>query len=296
MQWNIFTRYSSENATDAKRSAKCTIRGRYKQIKQVYEENTPYLLTGTESPSDVKFDTTQGNSEEQTVVLKLDQSFEEFTPEKQDNLLKVIRNLVITSTTADDEKSDIKIDSIRRGSTIVELRLTPEQAGLLWVASRNGALGDFDVLDLKIKDDFKKVEHSPRIFIGHGRSFVWRDLKDFLVDKLNLQYEEFNRESAVGIAISERLSSMLDSCCFAFLVLTAEDLHSDGTIHARENVVHEVGLFQGKYGVRKAIVLLEEGCSEFSTITGLGQIRFPKGQVIAKSEEIRAVLKREGLF
>ena len=27
--------------------------------------------------------------------------------------------------------------------------------------------------------------------------------------------------------------------------MTAEDEHADGTKHARENVIHEVGLFQG---------------------------------------------------
>ena len=34
----------------------------------------------------------------------------------------------------------------------------------------------------------------------------------------------------------------------------------------------------------------------FSNIQGLGQIRFPKGQVSACYEEIRLVLEREGLL
>ena len=50
----------------------------------------------------------------------------------------------------------------------------------------------------------------------------------------------------------------------AFLVLTAEDEQTDGTLHARENVIHEAGLFQGRLGFEKAIILLEEGCQEFS--------------------------------
>jgi predicted nucleotide-binding protein len=44
------------------------------------------------------------------------------------------------------------------------------------------------------------------------------------------------------------------------------------------NVVHEAGLFQGRLGFERAIILLEEGCKSFSNIEGLGQIRFPKGQ------------------
>lgn len=85
-----------------------------------------------------------------------------------------------------------------------------------------------------------------RVFIGHGRSPLWREFKDFLQDRLGLQWDEFNRESVAGIMISERLSAMLDAASFAFLIMTAEDEHADATIHARENVVHEVGLFQGQ--------------------------------------------------
>ncbi len=49
-----------------------------------------------------------------------------------------------------------------------------------------------------------------------------------------------------------------------------------GVCQARMNVIHEAGLFQGRLGFTKAILLLEDGCSEFSNIQGLGQIRFPK--------------------
>jgi hypothetical protein len=50
------------------------------------------------------------------------------------------------------------------------------------------------------------------------------------------------------------------------------------------------------FGFTRAIVVLEEGCQEFSNIHGLGQIRFPKGRIAAAFEEIRKVLEREGLL
>ena len=135
-----------------------------------------------------------------------------------------------------------------------------------------------------------------RVFIGHGRSPIWRELKDFLSDRLELRWDEFNREAVAGITTFGRISEMLDSASFAFLIMTAEDEHSDATTHARQNVVHEVGLFQGKLGPRKAIILLEEGCNEFSNIVGLSQIRFPSGRISAVFEEIRRVLEREGVM
>mgnify|MGYP003576374926 FL=1 len=134
------------------------------------------------------------------------------------------------------------------------------------------------------------------IFIGHGRSKVWRDLKDFVQDRLRLPYDEFNRVPVAGITNIARLSEMLDSAAWAFVIMTAEDEQVDGKLQARMNVIHEVGLFQGRLGFTKAIVLLEEGCEEFSNIQGLGQIRFPKGNIAAKFEEIRQVLERENVL
>ena len=135
-----------------------------------------------------------------------------------------------------------------------------------------------------------------KVFIGHGGSKVWRDLKDFLQDRLRLDYDEFNREPAAGLSTKERLVAMLNSVSFAFLVLTAEDETAEGVKQARQNVVHEVGLFQGRLGFERAIILLEDGCAEFSNIVGVTQIRFPKGDILAKSEEVRRVLEREGII
>ena len=78
--------------------------------------------------------------------------------------------------------------------------------------------------------------------------------------------------------------------------MTAEDEQVDGKQNARQNVIHEAGLFQGRLGFERAIILLEEGCEEFSNVKGLGQIRFPNGNVSAAFEDIRKVLERERLL
>jgi len=135
-----------------------------------------------------------------------------------------------------------------------------------------------------------------RAFIGHGHSSLWRELKDFLKDRLKLDWDEFNREATAGKSTKERLEEMLREADFAFLVLTGEDEHPDGSFHPRENVIHEAGLFQGRLGFARAIILREDGCTEFSNIHGLTQIPFPKKRISAIFEEVRRVLEREGML
>jgi predicted nucleotide-binding protein len=134
------------------------------------------------------------------------------------------------------------------------------------------------------------------VFIGHGRAGAWRELKDFIQDRVRLPWDEFNRVPVAGVTNVARLSEMLDAASIAFLVMTAEDEMADGTAQARMNVIHEAGLFQGRLGFGRAIVMFEEGCAEFSNAAGLGQIRFPRGNIAAAFEEVRRVLEREGLI
>jgi predicted nucleotide-binding protein len=136
--------------------------------------------------------------------------------------------------------------------------------------------------------------NSNKIFIGHGKSLQWLKLKEFIVDRLALPCEEFNSEPTPGIHTTQRLETMLSQTRMAFLVMTAEEKHADGTLQTRPNVIHEVGLFQARLGPRRAIVMIEDGCAEFSNLSGLTTIRFPSGDIAARSEDVRHVLEREG--
>ena len=171
-------------------------------------------------------------------------------------------------------------------------RLHPFSALESLVGSAKKILKYMEINDLIER---KAMPTGQKVFIGHGRSLLWRELKDFISDRLRLDWEEFNREPTAGISTTERLQTMLDSACVALVVMTAEDQHADQSLHARENVIHEVGLFQGRLGFRRALVLLEHGCTEFSNISGLCQIRFPAGNISACYEEVRRVLEREGI-
>lgn len=144
-----------------------------------------------------------------------------------------------------------------------------------------------------IPKDVDLKAQKPIIFIGHGQSTQWRDLKDHLQDKHNYPIEAYEIGARAGHAIRDILEKMLDKSSFAILVMTGEDKDEKGNLHARDNVIHELGLFQGKLGFPKAIVLLEEETQEFSNIHGMQQIRYSKGNIKETFGEILATLKRE---
>jgi predicted nucleotide-binding protein len=133
----------------------------------------------------------------------------------------------------------------------------------------------------------------PTVFIGHGRDLQWRNLKDHLQDKHGYDIEAYEIGARAGHAVRDILQDMLTRSSFAILVMTGEDETRDGKLRARQNVIHEAGLFQGRLGFNRAIVLLEEGTEEFSNIEGIEQIRFTKGNIKETFGEILAVLRRE---
>jgi hypothetical protein len=131
------------------------------------------------------------------------------------------------------------------------------------------------------------------VFIGHGRSADWRDIKDHLRDSHHYAIEAYEVGSRAGHSIRDVLASMLEASSFALLVMTAEDESAEGDARARQNVVHEAGLFQGKLGFNRAIAVVESGVEVFSNLDGVQQIRYDKGNVKATFGEILATLRRE---
>ncbi len=107
------------------------------------------------------------------------------------------------------------------------------------------------------------------VFIGHGRSLLWARLQLYLQDELGLRVIDFESESRTGESVVGILTRMLGEASFAILLLTAEDETASGSMRPRQNVVHEVGLFQSKLGFNKAILLKQEGVEDFTNVAGL---------------------------
>ena len=133
----------------------------------------------------------------------------------------------------------------------------------------------------------------PCIFIGHGRSAMWKDLKDHLHDQHGYDVQAYEVGARAGHTIRDILDEMVRKSTFAIFVMTGEDETIDHELRPRLNVVHELGLFQGSIGYSRAIMLLEEGTKGFSNMEGIHQIRFAKDNIKEAFGEILATIRRE---
>lgn len=134
------------------------------------------------------------------------------------------------------------------------------------------------------------------VFIGHGRSKLWARLQVFLKDELKLETVCYESEPRVGESIVPILEKMLTQATFAVFVLTAEDQMEEGQARARQNVIHEAGLFQGRLGFDKALLLVQKGLESFSNIDGLQYIPFSKENIEETFYQLQRTLKAKGII
>ena len=134
------------------------------------------------------------------------------------------------------------------------------------------------------------------VFIGHGRSKLWARLQIYLKDDLNLKTLTFEDETRTGETIVNILEGFLAKASFAILIMTGEDETSDGKSRARQNVIHEAGLFQGRLGFNKVIILKQDGVEEFSNIDGLQYIPFSNDNIEQTFYELGRKFKKLGMI
>lgn len=130
------------------------------------------------------------------------------------------------------------------------------------------------------------------VFIGHGRSPQWEKIKNHLQDKHGISVVAYETGARSGHTIRDILDSMAEETSLALLVLTGEDKTESG-IRARQNVIHECGLFQGRLGFDRAIMIVEQGVELASNFDGIQQIRFKRGHISEVFGDVLATIRRE---
>lgn len=124
------------------------------------------------------------------------------------------------------------------------------------------------------------IRHIRRVFISHGRPTVWRSVQNFVEKECQpkLPTLELAYEASKGRTVIEKLDGESQNCSYAVIVMTGDDV-ADDEVRARENVIHEIGFFQGRYGRDRVCLLHEEGVNVPSNLSGIVYVLFPKGDV-----------------
>lgn len=132
------------------------------------------------------------------------------------------------------------------------------------------------------------MEKRKNIFISHGHNELLKlKLKDFLINRLHRNAIILSEQPNLGLTVVEKLEQVSEKCCFAIILITKDDEQKNGNLRARQNVVHEIGFFQGKYGRKNVILLAEKGVEIFSNISGIIYIEFDKNTFESIFEYLR---------
>ena len=133
---------------------------------------------------------------------------------------------------------------------------------------------------------------SKKIFISHGHNELLKHkLKDFVRDRLNMEPVILSEQADNGLTIVEKLEMYGKDCEFALILLTGDDETSSGKRRARQNVIHELGYFQGLLGRKHVLLIKEKGIELFSNISGLIYKEFISGSVESIFEDIRVAIE-----
>lgn len=135
---------------------------------------------------------------------------------------------------------------------------------------------------------------SAGIFISHGSNSEWFAVQRFLEDRFDAPVHSFESASWGGREITEAISSYLERCGLSVCVLTAEDFTGDGRKFARQNVIHEVGLFQGQHGFDSVVLLVEEGCDFVPQAAVPYTIFFPRNKIHRTFYQLAEIIKAHG--
>ena len=136
------------------------------------------------------------------------------------------------------------------------------------------------------------IRHIRRVFVSHGHDPVWHAVQQFIEKECQpkLPTLELAHEASKGRTVIEKLDGESQNCSYAVILMTGEDIAGD-EMRARENVIHEIGFFQGRYGRDRVCLLHEEDVNVPSNLSGIVYCPFPKGRVEAALIDLQRELR-----
>jgi predicted nucleotide-binding protein len=123
------------------------------------------------------------------------------------------------------------------------------------------------------------------IFISHGRSTAWNELQTFL-KRAQRPTMELAQRASRGHTVITKLAAAAEHCSHAVIVMTCDDVSASGAKRVRENVMHEIGYFQGRLGLNRVVLLREQGVSMPSNLGGIVYLSFRRGKIAGTFKQL----------
>ena len=140
-------------------------------------------------------------------------------------------------------------------------------------------------VEIEAKNDASDIDISSNdIFIVHGHDDLMKQTVACVVLKLGLNPIILHEQSNGGKTIIEKIEKNAESCNFAIVLLSDDDLGEAASAltsvkeeeikshlkkRARQNVIFEMGFFVGKISRSKTFLLYREGVERPSDISGV---------------------------
>ena len=180
-----------------------------------------------------------------------------------------------------------------------ETEITPagSEQKVIWHFSRSQVeklVRDIDqIFEIRANSELEqpKLEPPRRVFISHGRSNDWSKVQPFIEKDMELPTIELAQEPNAGRTVIEKLIDNAERCDSAVIVMTGDDFTQQEEARVRENVMHEIGFFQGLYGRTFVILLHEEGVNIPTNLSGVAYVPFPKDSIETSFHVLQRELK-----
>jgi predicted nucleotide-binding protein len=233
----------------------------------------------------------------QTVAVQMT-SADSQTSEENQRRVNIVRNEI--KSIVEDPKFDVLVSVAITG--YIGYSPSPVGTQINVVKTARELLTYIDtLLELYLTPKRSELEETPtktaKVFIGHGKNELVRSkVKDFIRDRCHLDPLVLHELPNVGTTVIEKLEKYGRTADYAVLILTADDITKDGEVRARQNVIQELGWFQGVLGRQRTAILLQEGVQIGSNISGVIYFQFQENNVEMVFESLRKEFEAANLL
>jgi predicted nucleotide-binding protein len=236
-------------------------------------------------------------------------SFGRFKVDASSGLFQGLQGLVTTHrwdrftcfVDAPGAHSEVRYEPDERGWKLVTVKVRFDPLGSLfnwmtfsWV--RNKILSDIKHTTLYICGT--STSEDKNVFIVHGHSLAHRQELANLLEDWGLHPIVLDQEDDLGLTVIEKFEYYAKNCCFAFILMTPDDLTAPATAgdrsapaqsqwRARQNVILELGYFMANLGRERVVILCRKELEIPSDIHGIVAIRFEESL-----QEVRDAIRR----